>query len=306
MNASRFALCALCALGAGPLDAAQDAVAQRYLAASAGIFGATSLDSTLVAVNHPTRCDTLLYPPGTAPAADPACTVTTPSRLFGNSFEPAGFVSGSFGIGYAFGPLRIEAEYSASAHGGESTPLQVAGGNAALVSKDAEWAVPPTESISNMTVRAVFANAYYDFKNDSPLTPYVGIGVGMAAARLDQGVSFVRKPEAAYLAIEFTPDWPEEAKRAAAGTISMVDSEVDDRATAYQVLLGVDYALSSKVSLGMRGTWTRLGELTQDITWETVRSHAPVQADGVTPFTSTVSFDGVEYTTIEVTLKYAF
>ena len=67
------------------------------------------------------------------------------------------------------------------------------------------------------TVHQVFANVYYDFRNGSRWTPFAGAGVGRAAVDLNYYLQFFRKPEAEYLQIEFDPDWPDVAKRAAAG-----------------------------------------------------------------------------------------
>ena len=83
-------------------------------------------------------------------------------------------------------------------------------------------------------------------------TPFAGVGVGWAAAELNYYLRFIRKPEAEYLQIEFDPDWPDIAKRAAAGTVSILDTYASETVFGYQVLVGVDYALSGHTSLGGR------------------------------------------------------
>ena len=84
--------------------------------------------------------------------------------------------------------------------------------------KNPEWANAVEEWVGDHHAHQVFANAYYDFANDSRWTPYVGAGVGWAVTKLSYYTQFTRKPDAEYLQIEFDPDWPEAAKRAAAGT----------------------------------------------------------------------------------------
>ena len=62
---------------------------------------------------------------------------------------------------------------------------------------------------------------------------------------------------------------------------------LDDRLTGYQVLGGVDYAVSEAVSLGVKVRWVRFGRLTaEDIEWERLRSHASqLRLDGSEPVT---------------------
>ena len=118
---------------------------------------------------------------------------------------------------------------------------------------------------------------------------YVGAGIGMAATQLSYYAQSVRKPEAEYLLVEFDPDWAAAAKRAAAGTASIVDTKAATTVFGYQLLAGVDYGLGSRTSIGVTARWARarFGDMTHDTTWNLIRSHAPVQADGVTPFDAT-------------------
>ena len=64
-----------------------------------------------------------------------------------------------------------------------------------MVSKASEWSnvYPPTETISDYRAHQVFANVYYDFRNNSPWTPSVGAGVGMARTNLNYNRRLLRK-----------------------------------------------------------------------------------------------------------------
>ena len=64
---------------------------------------------------------------------------------------------------------------------------------------------------------------------------------------------FIRKPDAEYLRIDFESDWPAAAKRAAAGTLSSLDTTVRQEAFGFQVLAGADYALTEHTSVGRDG-----------------------------------------------------
>ena len=180
--------------------------------------------------------------------------------------------------------------------------------NVSLQGKNTEWSNddPPREGIRDYKAHQVFANAYYDFVNDSPWMPYAGVGLGWARTSLRYFNRFVRKPDAEYLQIAFDPDWPEAAKRAAAGTLSYIDTAASKNVFGFQLMAGVDYALTKRVSIGAKARWAAFDTLSHDATWNLIRSHAPVQADGVTPFDSNLEFGGLRYMAVTVKLKYRF
>ena len=210
-------------------------------------------------------------------------------------------------VGYAGGGMRLEVEYLHRYLGDDTSPL---GGttSTAIEGKSSEWSSdePPHEWIGDYAAHQFFANANYDFRNASSWTPYVGAGIGMAATQLSYYAQLVRKPEAEYLLVEFDPDWAAAAKRAAAGTASIVDTKAATTVFGYQLLAGVDYGLSPRTSIGMTARWARFGDMTHDTTWNLIRSHAPVQADGVTPFDANLEFRGIGYQAVTVNLKYHF
>lgn len=297
----------LCILGAAGSAAAQDDQTGFYVGLELGVAMPSGVDSSVSGVNHPTRCDRLLYPASMSPADDAACRDSTPAVLFANGFDPdPGFASG-FAFGYAAGGPRFEVEYLNRYQGDDLQPL---GGteSPALAGKDTEWATaaPLEEWIGDYHAQQVFANAYYDFRNDSSWTPYVGAGVGWAVTELSYYTQLTRKPDAEYLQVEFDPDWPEAAKRAAAGTASILDDKAGRTVFGFQVLAGFDYALTERTSLGAKVRWTRFDDLVEDVTWTQIRSHAPVRADGVTPFDSTLAFGGIGYQAVTLTLKHRF
>ena len=119
------------------------------------------------------------------------------------------------------------------------------------------------------TGRTVFANMYYDVLNDSRWTPFAGAGIGWAATELNYYLQFIRKPEAEYLQIEFDPDWPNVAKRAAAGTASILDTYAGTTLFGYQALVGVDYALSERTALGAALRWTRFDDIDHEAVYST-------------------------------------
>ena len=300
-------LCAVLASTPATSGAQQDRTGP-YAGLQTGVANASTLSSSLGGVNHPTRCDALLYPPSVnPPSGDAACRDGTLAVISANEFEPAAGTASGFMVGYMLGSLRFEAEYLHRYMGDDAAPV---GGttSAALEDKGSEWSsvVPPGEWIGDYGAHQLFANAYFDFLNGSDWTPYAGIGIGLARTALSyRGQSF-RKPEAEYLRVEFDPDWPEPAKRAAAGSASIVDTSLAETVTGAQLLAGVDYALSERASAGVRLRWARFGDLRENTTWNLVRSHAPVQSDGITPFGASLEFGGIGYQAVTVDLKYRF
>ena len=303
-------LAVLCAVLAGipPAAGAQQNRTGPYAGLQTGVANASTVSSSLGGVNHPTRCDALLYPPSVnPPSGDRACRDGTPAVISANEFEPAAGTASGLMVGYMLGSLRFEAEYLHRYMGDDAAPV---GGttSAALQEKGSEWSsvVPPGERIGDYGAHQVFANAYFDFLNGSDWTPYAGIGVGLARTALSyRGQSF-RKPEAEYLRVEFDPDWPDAAKRAAAGTASIVETSLAETVAGAQLLAGVDYALSERASAGVRLRWARFGDLRENTTWNLVRSHAPVQSDGITPFGASLEFGGIGFQAVTVDLKYRF
>ena len=288
------------------LAAGHDATAQRlYIGFEEGGPRARTTESSQTFLNHPTRCDTLLYPEGLTPPSDAACGAREATTTLTNSFDVGtGFGYGST-VGLTFGALRAELDFRLRGHGRDTRPIKVAGGDEALTGKDAEWAVAPTETLSDVRAEEIFLNLYYDFENRTRWTPYVGAGMGLAQIEAYFAASFVRKPDPDYLAIEFVPDWPEEAKRAAAGTVSLLNAEMSGWIPGFQVITGLDMNVG-ELLLGIKVRWGRFGELTTSAEYDLVRSHAPVQADGVTPFGVDVGLGGLGYREVALVIKYYF
>ena len=50
----------------------------------------------------------------------------------------------------------------------------------------------------------------------------------------------------------------------------------------------------------------RFDDAQHDTTWNLIRSHAPVQADGGIPFDAAIEFSGIGYQAVTVSLKHQF
>ena len=280
-----------------------------YVGVGHGLGNAGTVESSLFYVSHPTKCDVLLYSdPGMAPIGVAECSDDNP-RTRVNGFDPGTGFSSGLSAGYDLGRLRFEVEHLSRYQSDDASPLRSAGGgNEVLASKSGEWNPedPPSERISDFRAHQLFVNAYHDFENDSPWTPYAGIGVGWARASLRYGFRFVRKTlEQGYQDVD-APLTPADRPAAAAGTLSLPDAGITENVFGFQSLAGVDYALGGKTSIGVKVRWARFGEMSDSVTYRLIRSHAPVRADGKTPFTGQLKFDGIEYRGVTLGLRYLF
>ena len=279
-----------------------------YVGGEFGFVSAEGLSSDLLGINHPTQCDQLLRDDN--PATDdrvvdlsnPACNVgDMPQTLSANTFDLGNELLGGISVGYVLDRVRIELEYSHRVYdGSDSSPWRIPGSNASLASKNNEVSEldPPSERISNFDAHQLFVNAYYDFLNSSRWTPYLGAGFGWARTRFDYIARFLRKT----LAQGYPPDKPP----AAAGTLGYWDTRVSETLFGFQLMGGLDYALSENLSMGIKARWAEFEDFSHSGIWDLIRSHEPVLADGVTPWKSTLEFDDVEYWAVSYVVKYQF
>ena len=100
-----------------------------------------------------------------------------------------------------------------------------------------------------------------------------------------------------------------EIRRNLAATTTSKQAELHDRLTGYQVLGGVDYAMSDAVSLGIKGRWVRFGRFAaEDIEWERLRSHASeLRLDGSEPVRFRIRTDGaLSFVGVSLAMRYTF
>ena len=68
-----------------------------------------------------------------------------------------------------------------------------------------------------------------------------------------------------------------------AATTSSFQGVLSDRLASQQVLVGVNYALTEGLSVGVKGRWVRAGAFESDepLVWDPLRSHVPnLRRDG--------------------------
>ena len=309
----------VCILGSTSLASAE-AESRRgfYIGIDLGLTHAASMGSPLSGISHPTRCDRILYQQATETdeemrmfqlPPDAQCT-STPRTIYTADFDPGLGFAGALSAGYTLDNLRFEVEYLHRRQGDDSSLLP--GTTDLTREKNREWLRPPSASISDFQANQFFVNAYYDFRNDSPWTPYLGAGLGWAHTSLRYGNFYIRKSGQAYLdavssssSYEEFP-WPNEVQREAAGTSSYLNTRISKNLFGFQFLGGLDYALTERVSIGLKGRWARFQNVRHNAVWNRIRSHAPVLADGVTPYRVQIKLDSIAYWGMTIGLKYHF
>ena len=259
---SLFGACVLALAGAGltPGSASAQPASGFYLSQEIGLNVAPAVALLGNSTDRASRCDEFINPRF---AEVPGCT--DPNRGSGAGWKTtynraAGILAG-LSAGYRFGGrLRVEAEWfhRESAYDQTAPVTSATGDTFAKLDGEIQRA---EDRIGSLSSQNVFANAYVDFPGRSRVTPYVGAGVGIGLTALDYGDLWARNPNPA--AIGTAAGLPNEAeiRRNLAATTTSKQAELHDRLTGYQVLGGVDYAMSDAVSLGIKGrcgppTWT--------------------------------------------------
>ena len=205
---------------------------------------------------------------------------------------------------------RRRRRFQAAPHEGETVPFVTPGDNPALQGKASEWSPdnPPYYRLSDFSVRSLFLNLYYGFGGNAAWTPYVGIGAGLGRVRTNYAASFQRRTLAdGYVAAAGgDPERPQEWQLGAAGTSSVLDTQLREEVFGYQLVGGVERVLREGVTAFVTVRWTGFDDIAGEDVWATIRSHWPVQADGVTPFETEQALEGIGGLALSVGIRYGF
>lgn len=122
-------------------------------------------------------------------------------------------------VGYDFDSFRVEGEIGYQQNNSEDTDWSLSTPNNTFTFA--------TTDLLNFDLSAVtyMANGYYDFKNNSPWTPYLGAGIGAATVEVEiDDMSF---------------GWYD------------LNYSVDDTVFAYQFIAGVSYAFNKNLAMDL-------------------------------------------------------
>ena len=285
-----------------------------YVGSGLGITFSSSIDMTGSGNDRASICDEFINPDY---AEDSICTVSNRGDGDGwtNSFgSDDGVLFGTtvgyrmpdlfFGTGFGF---RGELEYFYSDFGYEETS-DVHGAGGVNADKLEQEILTATDRVSDYTSHNLFANLFLDFTNDSRFTPYIGVGVGVGFADLEYGSVWARNPDASKIRTGEGLSNATQIRNNLAGSTSVEHTRLEDALFGYQVLFGVDYAITDALSLGLKGRWAAFESFEDDgVVWDPLRSHAPnVRLDGSEPVSGGIDLDDIAMLGISVNLKYYF
>ncbi len=285
-----------------------------YVSGDLGVNIASGLDTTGTSNDRASVCDEYINP-----RYREMERCTGPDRSVGgrweNEFDGATGILAGAAAGYSFaghnpnqplGGLRVELEYFYRQSNYDQT-ADIPLGVGTQGQKLRDEIVQATDRIGSMTSHNLFGNLFYDFVNTSRFTPYLGIGGGVGFTDMEYGSVWARNDDPTNISTGVGLPNEDEVRRNLAKTVSVGQATLSDVLLGFQVLFGVDYAVTESTSLGLKGRWVRFGSFSDDFIWDPLRSHAPnLRLDGSEPVSGRLKTDDVEFFGVSVNLKYHF
>ena len=306
-----------------------------YVSGEVGANFAMGLDTTGTSNDRPSVCDEYINPlydeVENSDAKDSNGKLYSEYNCTGsdrgaggrwkNEFEGATGILAGAAAGYSFagqnpnsplGGLRVELEYFYRQSNYDQT-ADIPFGVGTQGDKLRDEIRQATDRIGSITSHNLFGNLFYDFVNTSRFTPYIGVGGGVGFTDMEYGSVWVRnedskKADDSYRITtgEGLPNY-DEIRRNLAKTVSVGQATLSDVLLGFQVLFGVDYAVTQAVSLGLKGRWVRFGSFSDDFIWNPLRTHEPnLRLDGSEPVSGRLKTSDLEFFGVSVNLKYHF
>ena len=296
-----------------------------YVSGDLGINIASGMDTIGTSDDRASVCDEYINSDFATVTQTPGYEkfkCTGPDRGAGGRWEnefdrTTGLLAGA-AAGYSFagrapnqpwGNLRVELEYFFRQSNYDQT-ADISFGAGPQGDKLRDEIVRATDRIGSMTSHNLFGNLYYDFSNTSRFTPYIGVGGGVGFTNMEYGSVWARNDNPDKIATGAGLPNEDEVRRNLAKTVSVGQATLSDVLLGFQVLFGVDYAVTEAVSLGLKGRWVRFGSFSDDFIWYPLRSHEPyLRKPGASdrePVSGRLKTDDVEFFGVSVNLKYRF
>ncbi len=294
-----------------------------YFSTELGMNFGSSMDMTGSSNDRASVCDGYINPMYATVTSTPGYedyNCTGPDRGatgdWQNSFSSDEGVLLGTALGYHVGasPLRIELEYFyRDTDYDQTSDVGTASGESG--DKLEQELVRTIDRIGDLTSHNLFANLYYDFSGNGRFTPYVGIGIGLGFTEVEYSSLWARNSDAARITTgEGLPN-AAEIQANLASTSSTADAELDDTLFGYQLLFGVDYALTDTMALGVKGRWVDFDSLKDGgVVWDPLRGHPPYlrtpaqagQGGDREHVSGGIKLDDIEMFAVSVNLKYGF
>ena len=163
------------------------------------------------------------------------------------------------------------------------------------------------ERIDTLRSRNLFANVYREWPREGRWTPFVGVGIGVGFASLEYSVRWQRSGDPS--TVETARGLPneDEVRRNLAGTVSRAARRLRDTLPGWQLLAGVEYAISPAWSLAVQGRWASLAAFEDGGRYAELRSHASnLRLDGSEPVAYRVSTEDLGFASIGLRVQRRF
>ena len=289
-----------------------------YLSSDIGLNVASGIDTNGYSNDRASVCDEYINPNY---ATVPNCTGPNRGATgdWQNEFDSATGILAGAAVGYSFakghpdsplGGLRVELEYFYRQSKYDQTS-NVGGAAGESGDKLQQEIVRATDRIGSMDSHNIFGNVYYDFANTSRFTPYIGIGGGMGATNMEYGSVWARNNNASAITTGAGLPNAAQIQQSLAGTASYVDTTLSDTLWGFQILFGVDYAVTEAMSLGLKGRWVRFNSFDSgqgSLAWNPLRGHVPnLRLDGSEPVSGGIeTTNNIQFFGISLNMKYHF
>ena len=297
-----------------------------YLGSELGAHVVPALGITGLSNDRASVCDEFInpqYATVTQTAGYEAYNCAGPDRRdnWVNQFARATGLQASWVLGYRFGAdasgprwrhVRTEMEYFYRATAYDQTvavPGLGAGSGSVTADKLNQELQTATDYLGRVTSHTLFANLYWDVRTRSRLTPYVGVGVGIGSTAVAYGSLWSRNANPTAITTgEGLPN-VDDIRQNLAATTSSFQGILSDTLVSQQVLVGVNYALTEGLSVGVKGRWVHGAAFESDdaLVWDPLRSHVPnLRRDGSEPVSGQLLTDASPLWDVGLSLTYHF
>lgn len=218
-------------------------------------------------------------------------------------FDSAGGVFAGVAAGFQRGRAGVELEFlHRAANYDQSSSILHPDGEAFTAIFGAELPVAE-ERLGGLRTSNLFANAYWRFPNAGRFTPFVGVGAGIAKARMEYRALWRRSDDPDTVRTAAGLPNEEAVRRNLAGTVSQAGGTLRDTLRGYQLLFGVEHEWKPKLTLGVQARWARFGAFEASGEYDQLRSHVSnLRRDGSEPVIYRVRNDDTSFVAVSLRL----
>ena len=283
------------------------AQAQFYLEFAAGSESTSGLTMSSRSDDRSSVCDEFINPRA---LLVPGCT--TPDRGAGDGWKARfgggrGF-SGRIEFGYRLDDrFRVALAYAERSVGFDQTVASTDASGVDFEKLSNELAIGQ-ERIGEVTTREAFALVYFDWRNRTRWTPWVGAGLGVSRVGLDFSWLWARSPDPEDITTGRDQPNYEEIRRNLAGTVSAGSVELEDELFGQVLVAGIDYELTESVAIGFRAQATFFDEFEAGpFGGDLLRSHeGNLRLDGSEPVSTWSRTSDTDGLSVGLALRYEF